>query len=169
MRFKNLFKATARLNAIDPQLTAIGIDLEATEDVGAAIKAKIDEATAKEREAVKATIEVLTTRVKAFEALEKQAKEAGLDLEAMASEGGVAKVLEEAGREQAREALGILAPPAIEATVGQDALPAGFDLVAKYEELDKEAKGGDPAAVKARADFFQAHAAELLPHLKLAV
>lgn len=177
MIIKNPFTAAKRLTAILVALAGFGIDAEDEKtDVAAAIQAKIDEAKGstdvagaiklaldKEREAHVATTTVLREKADMFDALEKQASEAGIDLRTVAGAGTLAETIDGKARDTAKKVLGQNAPESVEIDAAPEAPPAGSNaaLAAQYSSLLEAGKKEEASAL------FSKHAAAILPFLDI--
>lgn len=173
MSILNPFAAAKRLTAVLAALAGIGIDAEDEKtDIAAALQAKIDEAKAsadvsgavqtavqaaleKEREAHLATTTVLREKAEMFDALEKQAQDAGIDLRATAKGGTLAKDLDGKARDHAKKILGSNAPdPNTEIDPAPSAPPTG-SKAAHYQQLLAK---NDPKA----EEYLAANMSEIL-------
>lgn len=156
----NLFTATKKLSAIIAVLAGIGIDanddkvdlatalaekLDAAKgsvDVDAAVQAALD----KERDAHLATTTVLREKADMFDALEKQATEAGIDLRAAANGEGIGKAIDGKARDHAKKILGSNAPEAADLADAPSAPPAGSAGALTKEYLALREAGDDAKA-----------------------
>lgn len=136
----NPFTAHKRLSALAVTLLAFGVDLEATDDVGAALQSKLDaagaaskdqiaaavaKATEAEREGIKATMEVLAAKATLLDLLDKQATASGIELAALSKDG------------------------ALQATVDRSTLFEALDKQATAEGIDLRAMAKDGAIAAA--------------------
>ena len=178
----NPFTAHKRLSALAVTLLAFGIDLEATDDVGAALPAKLDAAgaaskdqiaaavataTEVEREALKATMEVLNEKANLLDLLDKQATAEGIDLRAMAKDGSISAAIDSKSREIAKKVLGSNAPPKVGIDPGPDAVPTGLALARQYEDLCAKAAEGDTTAKAEAEALFAEHGDQILSTVTL--
>lgn len=152
----NPFTAHKRLTALAATLLAFGIDLEATEDAGAALQAKLDDAakaskdqiaaavakaTEAEREALKATMEVLTGKAALLDALDKQATAAGVELAALSKDGTLQATLDRASLFEALEKQATAEGLDLRAMAKDGALSSTID--SKARETAKEVLGSN--------------------------